>query len=111
MRTLLLLAAALVAASSANAQRASAVFIDSPSPQILASDSAPLSVTAYDSTGAAIQRATFAWSSSNTAVITVDSNGTVHAVTLGWADIFADTTGARGKIGRASCRERVCLYV
>ena len=98
MRALLLLAATLVAASSADAQRASAVFIDSPSPQILASDSAQLSGTAYDSTGAAIKNATFTWSSSNTAVITVDSTGTVHAVTLGWADIFADTTGARGTV-------------
>lgn len=89
---------ALMAAPCLYGQRASAVFIDTPLPQVVAGDSAQLSGTAYDSNGTAIKGAAFTWSSSNANVIAVDSTGLVHAITLGWADIFADTTGARGTL-------------
>jgi hypothetical protein len=92
------IAVIFIAASALYGQRASAVFIDTPFPQVVAGDSAQLSGTAYDSNGVAVKGAAFTWSSSNTSVLTVDPGGLVHAVTLGWADIFADTAGARGTL-------------
>lgn len=85
-------------AAPAFAQRASAVFVNAPSSQVIAGDSAPLSATAYDSAGNALTTAAIAWSVSDKTAVTVDSNGVVHAVGLGWSDVFADTTGARGTI-------------
>jgi hypothetical protein len=93
------LAAALAAAAPAYAQtRASAVFLDAPSPQLTAGDSFKLSGAAYDSNGNVLKSNTLTWSSSDKTAITVDSDGTVHGIGLGWADIFADTTGARGTV-------------
>jgi hypothetical protein len=86
-----------VLAMPAQAQRASAVFVDSPSPQLLANDSFTLSATAYDSSGNAL-KPPITWSTSDKTAITVDPDGTVHGVGLGWADVSADVTGARGTV-------------
>ncbi|HTS63305.1 MAG TPA: hypothetical protein VMH28_14865 [Candidatus Acidoferrales bacterium] len=90
--------ALLLAASPALAQRASAVFVSAPSPQLLAHDTFILSATAYDSSGNVIKGAMFTWNSSDKTSITADPDGTVHGVGLGWADISASTTGASGSV-------------
>src|SRR5215471_10927797 len=82
---------------AANAQRASAVFLDSPSSQIIAGDSMQLGAEAYDSGGNPLS-AQPVWSVSDNTVLTVDSKGMLHAVTLGWADVYADALGARGTL-------------
>jgi hypothetical protein len=101
MRRLLSLPAVFLLAvftPSARAQRASAVFVDSPSSQIVASDSMQLGVEAYDSGGSLLSSAQPVWSVSDNTVLTVDSKGMLHAITLGWADVYADALGARGTL-------------
>jgi hypothetical protein len=79
-------------------QRASAVFLDSPSSQIVAGDSMQLGAEAYDSGGNLLSSAQPVWSVSDNTVLTVDSKGMLHAITLGWADVYADALGARGTL-------------
>ena len=83
---------------SAHAQRASAVFVDGSSSQIVAGDSMQLGAEAYDSSGNLLSSAQPVWSISDNSVLTVDSKGVVHAITLGWADVYADALGARGTL-------------
>ena len=93
------LALLLLAALPALAQtRASAVFIDGASSQVLVNDSVKLSATAYDSTGAPIPSAQFTWTVSDRSVFTIDAKGVVQAIGLGWADITAAATGASGTL-------------
>jgi hypothetical protein len=80
---------AMAAAGLAQAQNASAVFVDSSSPQIIYGSTVALNATAYTSAGAAIANATFTWTSSDSTSITVDSNGKITGLGLGWADITA----------------------
>jgi hypothetical protein len=82
---------------AAHAQRASAVFLDSPSSQIIAGDSMQLGAEAYDS-GGNLLSAQPVWSVSDNTVLTVDSKGMLHANTLGWSDVYADALGARGTL-------------
>jgi hypothetical protein len=82
----------------AHAQRASAVFVYSPSSQLVAGDSMQLGFDAYDSGGNLLSGTQAAWSVSDSTVLTVDSKGLLHAVTLGWADVYADALGARGTL-------------
>jgi Bacterial Ig-like domain (group 2) len=77
--------------------RASAVFLDGTSSQVLVHDSVKLNATAYDSSGAPIPSAQFTWTVSDRTVFTVDSKGLVQAIGLGWADITA-ATGASGTV-------------
>jgi hypothetical protein len=81
-----------------HAQRATAIFIDSPSSQVVANDFVQLKATAFDSGGVAIPSAQFAWTVSDQTVLTVDSSGLIHGITLGWSDIFVDSAGARGTL-------------
>ena len=78
--------------------RASAVFLDGVSSQVLVHDSVQLNATAYDSSGAPISSAQFTWTVSDRTVFTIDSKGLVQAIGLGWADITAAATGASGTI-------------
>jgi hypothetical protein len=98
MRNVLALAILLPLSIAAQAQRVSAVFVNSPSPQLTAADSFQLAATAYDSSGNAIKGAAMTWSSSDTTSITVDPDGTVHGAGLGWADISAVSSGVRGTV-------------
>lgn len=90
--------AILAAAPLAQAQKVSAVFADAPSPQLTAHDSFVLTATAYDSSGNPVQGAAMTWSSSDQTAITVDPDGTVHGVGLGWADVSASSNGVRGTV-------------
>src|SRR5215472_9680367 len=83
---------------TAHAQRASAVFVDSPSSQIIAGDSMQLGAEAYDSGGNLLSSAQPVWSVSDNTVLNVDSKGMLHAITLGWADVYVDALGARGTL-------------
>jgi hypothetical protein len=94
-RLALLLLTALPALSQT---RASAVFIDGTSSQVLVNDSVSLTATAYDSTGGPIPSTQFKWTVSDQTVFTVDSKGSVQAIGLGWADITATANGASGTI-------------
>src|SRR5438105_1687967 len=78
--------------------RASAVFVNGTSSQVLVNGSMNLTPAAYDSNGNRISSAQFTWTISDRTVFSVDSNGVVHAIGLGWADITASTTGASGNI-------------
>jgi hypothetical protein len=98
MRRLIAAAVLFLTAQASAQQRASAVFLNSPSPQLTADDSFKITGAAYDSNGAVIKNAAFTWSSSDTTAIAVDPDGTVHGVGLGWADVSANTTGARGTV-------------
>ncbi len=88
----------LLAAQAALAQRVAFVFIDAPSPQLTAHDSFQVSATAYDANNNAISNAAFTWASSDATSITVDGNGNVQGVGLGWADISATAGGVRGTV-------------
>ena len=78
--------------------RASAVFVDGTSSQVIVLGSMNLTAAAYDSNGNRISSAQFTWTVSDRNVFSVDSNGVVKAIGLGWADITASTTGASGNI-------------
>ena len=68
-----------------------------PSPvTMLAGQSTQLAASARDAAGAVIGGKTFVWSSSNTAVATVASDGTVKAVGAGSATITATADGVSG---------------
>jgi hypothetical protein len=76
--------------------RPSAVFVDGATAQVLLNDSLSLTAAAYDSGGNRIPSAQFTWNVSDKTVFTIDSNGLVTAVGLGWADITAVTSGVTG---------------
>ncbi|HLH16646.1 MAG TPA: Ig-like domain-containing protein [Bryobacteraceae bacterium] len=88
----------LLVAQAALAQRVAFVFIDAPSPQLTAHDSFQVTATAYDANNNAISNAAFTWASSDTTSITVDGNGNVQGVGLGWADISATAGGVRATV-------------
>jgi uncharacterized protein YjdB len=54
------------------------------------------SATAYNAAGAAISSVTFVWSSSNTAVATIDQNGRATAIDTGRVQIAASAQGISG---------------
>ncbi len=83
---------------AARAQKVAVVFISAPSSQVTAHDSVKLTATAFDSSGNAIPSAQFTWSVSDTTAFTIDSTGTVHAVGLGWSDIYATSSNVRGTL-------------
>ena len=58
----LLAAAALLPAAAHAQQRASALFLDAPSPQLTAGDAFKLAAAAYDANGVLIKGATLTWS-------------------------------------------------
>lgn len=73
----------------------------SPTAQTLqAGQSAVLQAAARDSSGAPISGASFAWSSSNPAAVTVDPDGTIHGVGAGSATVVAK--GSTGVAGSAA---------
>jgi hypothetical protein len=78
--------------------RASAVFVDGSSSQVVVHDSMQLTAAAYDNNGNRISNATFTWTVSDRNVFSVDSTGVVNAIGIGWADITAATTGASGTV-------------
>jgi hypothetical protein len=88
----------LTALSALAQSRASAVFIDGTSSQVLIHSSVNLTATAYDNNGAPIPSAQFTWTVSDRSVFTVDSKGVVQAIGIGWADITGATAGASGNI-------------
>ena len=78
-------------------QGAVASVVVTPSPvTMLAGQSTQLAASARDAGGAVIGGKTFVWSSSNTAVATVASDGTVKAVGAGNTTITATTDGVSG---------------
>lgn len=60
-------------------------------------DSATLTASVKDASGAAITSVPVTWASSNAAVATVDSTGTVRALSGGSADLIATAGGKSGK--------------
>ena len=73
-----------------------AIFVSAPSSQVILNDSAQLSAAVYDSIGNPIPNQQLTWSVSDKTAFSVDSNGAITAVGLGWSDIYADAPGARG---------------
>ncbi|HWQ27573.1 MAG TPA: Ig-like domain-containing protein, partial [Dehalococcoidia bacterium] len=74
-------------------QVVAAVSVEPASASLTAGGSLQLTATASDSNGYAVGGATFAWSSSNTAVATVNQSGLVTAVAQGSATITASSGG------------------
>jgi hypothetical protein len=62
------------------------------------SRTAQLTATAKDATGNSVSAATFTWTTSNAAVVTVSAAGLVQPVASGAATVTAATTGASGSI-------------
>lgn len=71
------------------------VVVTPPSAEIATGDTKKFTAVARDASGTALVRE-FEWSSSNTAVATVTSDGTVRAVAPGSATITAEAEGKRG---------------
>ncbi|MXX68733.1 MAG: hypothetical protein F4Y74_07220 [Gemmatimonadales bacterium] len=83
-------------ASLVVAQRTAAVEISPPMATLTPSDTLRLTATAADANGHAVAGATFAWTSSDTAIASVDSTGLVEALAEGMATITAASGGAEG---------------
>jgi uncharacterized protein YjdB len=72
------------------------VVVTPDSVSMFATQTTQLAATGRDATGAAIAGTTFIWSSSNTSVASVSSNGVVTAVSTGTATITATSNGHSG---------------
>jgi len=79
-------------------QRAASIFVSASSAQVIAGDTTRLTAATYDAFGGAMPSAPLTWTVSDKSVLSVDSNGVVTALALGWSDVFADTPGARGTL-------------
>ena len=77
-------------------QAASRVTVSPGGDTLTAGDSVQLSAEATDANGNAVPDPIFAWSSSDTAVATVDSTGLVRAKTDGSVDVTAELDGVGG---------------
>jgi len=86
----------LIAGAAANAQSVSAVYVSAPQVQIISGDSAQLTAVGRDASGNVVANVAFQWSSNNTQVLQVDSNGNVSAGSLGIADVTASSSGRSG---------------
>lgn len=80
-------------------QKASAVAVAAPGDTLKAGETMQLSASSEDSGGTPISGATYAWTSSDDSVATVDANGVVTAVSAGTATISATLDGAKGNAG------------
>ena len=70
---------------------------------VRAGENYPFTATAYDAAGNPCESVTIAWTSSASAIATVDANGIVHGASPGNATITARTgTGARAKSSSAA---------
>ena len=65
---------------------------------LLIGSSAQLTVTAQDGAGTILQNRTITWTSSDTAVATVSTDGTVRGVNLGSAVVSANIEGTRASV-------------
>jgi hypothetical protein len=91
-----LLVCALLAAA-AHAQTVATVYVTAPDVRITCGASVQLAALARDGAGNPVN-ASFAWSSNNTAVASVDSTGAVQTASLGFVDITATASGRQGII-------------
>jgi hypothetical protein len=82
----------------AEAQSVSTVYVSAPQVQMISGDMEQLTPEARDASGNLVTTATFQWSSNNTKVIQVDSNGNVSAGSLGIADVTVSSSGRSGVI-------------
>jgi len=73
-----------------------AVTVSAPLKSIDVGNTAQLSATAFDQTGAQLIGVTFQWSSSDKTIATVSSSGVVTGVAVGSAKISAVAGGASG---------------
>jgi hypothetical protein len=79
-------------------QHASVTFVASPSSQVTANDTMQLTATVYDVYGNPVPSAPITWSVSDKTALSIDANGLVTAIGLGWSDVYADTPGVRGTV-------------
>ncbi|HYL36878.1 MAG TPA: Ig-like domain-containing protein [Bryobacteraceae bacterium] len=106
---ILLTVGILLSAKAARAQVVASVYVTAPQVRIVSADSMQLTATARDFAGNAIPNATFQWSSNNTGVIQVDSNGNVTAGSLGIADVTASSGGRPGVIRLQVLPQRISV--
>ena len=92
---------------AARAQVVSTIYVAAPQVRLTCGDSAQLTAVARDGAGNVVSSANFNWTSSNSAVISVDSNGVVKANGLGLADITASASGRSGVLRLQSLPQRI----
>ncbi|MCX6599027.1 MAG: Ig-like domain-containing protein [Acidobacteria bacterium] len=89
---------ALLAALATAQTRPSGVFVSASEPRLVAGTTLQLGAVARATDGSGIDNATFTWTTSNPAVMTVNGSGEVTGVGLGIADITATYLGVRGTV-------------
>ena len=89
------ISAALLLAGIARAQTVATVYVTAPQIRVTSADSEQLSAIGRDGAGNPVS-ASVTWSSNNTSVVSVDSNGVATAGALGIADITATINGRQG---------------
>src|SRR6516162_8469623 len=92
---------------AAQAQVVSTIYVAAPQVRLTCGDSMQLTAVARDGAGNVVSSANFNWTSSNSAVISVDSNGVVNANGLGLADITASASGRSGVLRLQSLPQRI----
>jgi uncharacterized protein YjdB len=73
------------------------VVVTGPSSAVMVNQTLPLTAQAYNETDTEVFNVSFVWSSSNTSVATVDSNGVVTGVSVGTTTINAKGGGQLGQ--------------
>ena len=86
----------LLAAGTLLAQRPAFVYVTSPEARVVAGLTLNTKATAVDANGAALANQTWAWSSSDDSIVSVDASGVVTAKLPGIADVIAIGGGVRG---------------
>ena len=86
-------------ASLTVAQEVSAVAVTLPADTLEVGDTLRLVAAATDANGHAVEEASFAWSSSDAAVVDVDESGLATAVAVGTAVVTAASSGVSGSAG------------